>query len=926
MQRSRISSVLKFGLFGLVSLGLSFSGWGKGTNPASAYQLAGGVYKVIASPGEIDLAQPGVTLWHDYGAFALYRVTESAYTALSAESGLDADITSEMDQLTIGNRRFDTQRDSLQIPPGLQAVVDEGKALQLIQFVGPVKAEWLELVQAGGSELVHYVANNGYLVWSGPEERSRLGSLAQEKDILQFSAPLGPYFKLGESVLKRMIDPADADEIVRVTVQMYRHPDKANSEAIIQKLALEQLSPWSSILAFQNTTITLRAGDLEQIAGLPDVFWIGERFDPQLFDEVQNQILAGNLNGDLSGPSGIGYLPWLNSLGFSQDPDDYPVIDITDDGIGNGSLNSGDPTLHEFGSISNQTRLAFLQSCNFSTTSGGGPDGHGHLNASIAGGYDVRAGSPYRDPNGFQRGMGVNPYGQLAGTRIFAPGYNNFRCGGTDSGVIQASYQAGARITSNSWGCGTNFPPCVNTYDESAQAYDVGVRDALPGSAGNQEFIILFAAGNDGNDGAMSIGSPGNAKNVITVGASENYRPTWTDGCNVGASGANDAMDLASFSSRGPAPGERVKPEVIAPGTHIQGTASTYPSYTGFGVCDKYRPEGQTVFAASSGTSHSTPAVAGVASLYYYWLENIYGIPAPSPAIVKAYLIAHPTYLSGVSANDTLPSNNQGYGMPDMETAFDNTDRILLDQTSVLNNTGETWTFSGEVADPGKPVRIVLAYTDQAGAIGTSPQVNNLNLSALVNGAFYLGNHFSGGWSIGGGSPDTKNNYEAIFLPPGTTGSIQLTVTAFNLPGDGVPAFGDGTDQDFALVCYNCEENTDYKAGITPTVQTHFGLPQSSAVYTYTVTNKGQFMDTFALSVAGLWPVNLSKNHTVELNAGGSEQVMLTVTIPASLSEGASDIATLTVTSDSDTNQKAYAIAETRVVLLKHYLPIIQKE
>lgn len=43
----------------------------------------------------------------------------------------------------------------------------------------------------------------------------------------------------------------------------------------------------------------------------------------------------------------------------------------------------------------------------------------------------------------------------------------------------------------------------------------------------NQEaFIVLFAAGNDGDDfGHTSIGSPAVAKNVITVGATETFIP-----------------------------------------------------------------------------------------------------------------------------------------------------------------------------------------------------------------------------------------------------------------------------------------------------------------------------------------------------------------------------------------------------------------
>lgn len=927
MQRSHHSSRVYFGLITLVMLGLIASGWGQRMSPAAASQPTTKYRKIIAAPGEIDPNLPGVNLWHDYGSFALYRLTDSAYDALSADADHIVDRTAEFNQITVGNLQFDTQNENLEIPAGLKLDGVEGKSLQLVQFVGPVKADWLDLLKSEGNELVHYVANNAYLVWAGPEQRSQLDSLAQETDILQYSFPYQPYFKLGNTVLDRVLNPVDPEEVLRVTVQMYRHADKEASEALIQGVTLEMNSPWIPVLAFQNTTITLYASDITQIARLPDVYWIGEWTNPQLFDEVQTQILAGNLNSVQSGPAGSGYLDWLNNLGFSQNPDDYPVVDITDDGIGDGTLDTSDPTLHELGTSSEPTRLAFIQTCNFFTINGGGEGGHGHINASIAGGYDERSGAPYRDANGFQRGLGVNPYGRLGGTRIFGLfGYDDSNCGGSETGLIAASYQAGARISSNSWGCGANTPSCVNTYDPKAQAYDIGVRDALLGAPGNQEFVIVFAAGNDGDYGAMSIGSPGNAKNVITVGASESYRPEWTDGCFVAPSGADNAMDVAYFSSRGPAPGLRVKPEVIAPGTHIQGTASTNPSYTGNSVCDMYMPSnGQTVFAASSGTSHSTPAVSGVASLYYYWLEHTYGLPKPSPALIKAYLIAHPTYLTGVSANDTLPSNNQGYGMPDMETAFDDTARYLLNQTTVLDNTGETWRLTGEIADPGKPVRIVMAYTDQAGAVGTSPQVNDLNLAVILGGVTYRGNHFSGAWSTSGGLEDSKNNVEVVYLPAGTSGSFEASVTAFNLPGDGVPNYGDDTDQDFALVCYNCAVESGYKAGIAPFSQSKSGLWSSEAVYTFTVSNLGQNSDTFSLSVESVWNTAQSVQ-SLALEAGESGQLSLTVTIPVTAADGEVETATLIVTSNGDPNQMAFATTETQAVWLRHYLPLVRQE
>lgn len=818
-------------------------------------------HKVVAPPGTLTADSDTIILLQDYGAYRLYHVTAAALTSLSANQQAQLTYADEMDWLLFDAYPFNTQTDSLTLPPSLSTSQVEGEALQLVQFVGPIKAEWLSELEAIDVIPIHYIANNGYLVWADNDGREQLDRLVRASDFLQFSLPHQPYFKLGPSLLERLETPANPDEMIPVTIQIYDHPANNGTQALVRNLAAEVWSPWSSVLSFLNSTVLLRAGDIEMIANRPDVVWVGEWFERELTDEVQGQIIAGNLNGTQSGPSAPGYLAWLNSYGFSTDPADYPIVDIVDDGIGNGLVNSGDRTLHELGNIANPTRLAYISNCT-TAGSGEGVGGHGHINVSIAGGYDTTAGFPFRDPNGYQRGLGISPYGRFAGTRIFAPTFNLTNCGGTDTGLIQSSQDDGALITSNSWGCGG----CSGTYDASSQAFDVGVRDADLGEAGNQEMIMIFAAGNDGA-GAGTIGTPGNGKNMITVGASENDRPSdengaWTDGCGVTPGGANNAMDVIGFSSRGPAPGGRVKPEVIAPGTHIQGTASTSASYNGTSVCDQFRPPGQTTFASSSGTSHSTPAVAGVSSLYYWWLQNQYGI-TPSPALMKAYLIAHPTYLTGVSANDTLPSNDQGYGMPNMTVAFDDAERVFENQTTLFDNSGETWTWAGAVVDPARPVRIVMTYSDQAGAIGTTPQVNDLNLAAEVGGTAYLGNVFSGQWSITGGTADTANNYEAIFLPLGTTGDITITVTAFNIAGDGVPNVGDATDQDFALVCYNCSPNPDFNVDVAPPTQAV--CAPDDALYTVDVTQINGFNSAVTLSTPTL-PPGLSSSFSANNN------------------------------------------------------------
>ncbi len=163
------------------------------------------------------------------------------------------------------------------------------------------------------------------------------------------------------------------------------------------------------------------------------------------------------------------------------------------------------------------------------------------------------------------------------------------------------AYTAGARVSSNSWGYTSG-----TTYNSDSQAHDTAVRDAVGGTGGNQELTIVFAAGNSG-PGASTVHPPGTAKNIITVGAGENWRMTGSDGCGISNSGADNCKDIISFSSRGPTSDSRKKPEICSPGTHIEGAASRATGYDGSGVCNQYWPTGQTLYAWSSGTSHSTP-------------------------------------------------------------------------------------------------------------------------------------------------------------------------------------------------------------------------------------------------------------------------------------------------------------------------------
>lgn len=794
---------------------------------------------------------PGRVLVHDYGRQQLWRLTDGSSAEFKSASGesplvLDRGVQFEAGEFDPLNRR------QALAPAGFENVKGSDLTIELVQFAGPIDKAWRADLDRLGVKVLQYIPDFAYAVLADATGRARLGQYAQHNGVVRMTAGLEPVYKLNRELFNRatsgLRDGVDTD----VTVVLARHAGNASSKQAIQALARGALkSAWWNFGEFEAITLPVNEADIATLARLPDVFAVEHHVEPELLDEVQNQIIAGNFNANRSGPSGPGYQAWLVARGFSTNPADYPVVAVVDDGVGNGTntAGAGDPTLtqNRDGSTS---RVTFAFNCS-SDANALGRAGHGHINASIIAGFDDRTALPFTDPNGYLRGQGVNPFGRVGNTKFFnnAGSASTANCGGSQESMIRNQQLNDARISSNSWGA-----PVSGDYNANSATYDAATRDANTLLAGLQPMIFLIAAGNSGS-GASTIGSPATAKNVITVGASENQRPTdeagnWTDGCSVAPTGADNAMDVIGFSSRGPAEGGRVKPEVIAPGTHIQGTASTGTGYDGTGVCDQYRPPGQTTFASSSGTSHSTPALAGVASLMYRYLQTEYSVASPSAALVKGYMMAHPTYLTGVSGNGNLPTNVQGYGMPNLGLAFDDTtSRIIRDQLAedAFDNSGQEREFLLAVDNPAKPVRVALVYSDAPGAVTGNPQVNNLDLVVENSGNTYLGNRFTGEFSVTGGSADTANNYEAVFLPSSTSGLLTVKVRAFNIAGDGIPGNADTTDQDFALVCSNCTEANGFGLQVTPAQATSCG--NSGASTAVNVLSFSGFTDPVALSI-----------------------------------------------------------------------------
>lgn len=676
----------------------------------------------------------------------------------------------------------------------------DASPLRLIQLVGPVKRAWLQEVEASGVELIAYVPNNGYLIRTDSTSLSRLmtrnqAAVARGEGFIQWEGPFLNDYKIHPALASSISGQNEITVALQLASGNRKEIPGQNAEVKrIEQLASSVMVHPYRVMNFTNMRIRVQPSMIAELATLPSVVNIEPWNPPQLFDERAAQVVAGQLNTDGTSARGPGYSSWLTAHGFSSNFDF--AIDVSDTGIDRG-FTTADMIHPDFLDSNKQSRVLYARDYT-SELDPGDVEGHGTINLSIAGGANMSPDS--RDGSGFGFGLGVAPFALLGSSKIFQ---SNGRFDLIDpfTKLISEAYRDGARVSSNSWG------DVSNVYSIDSQEYDLRVRDAAPDQPGNQEVTICFAAGNAGFD--KSIGSPGTAKNVISVAASESSRKDGTDGCFVRDSDSDSAMDIAFFSSGGPLEDGRIKPDVTAPGTHIEGAASQHPDFDGSGVCGQsldqpYFPAGQKMYTWSSGTSHSTPAVAGSAALARQFLIN--NAEAPTAALIKALLLGTTTYMTGTDAGGNLPHPRQGWGLVDLDRAFDNTPKVFVNQTTTFSDSGQSMVITGEVKDSTKPFRVMLAWSDAPGFSGAAPWVNDLDLEVSINGQTYRGNNFSGEISQPGGNADTKNNVEGVWLPAGTIGTFAVRVRASNIAGDGVPGNADLGDQDFALFVYNGEK------------------------------------------------------------------------------------------------------------------------
>ncbi len=226
----------------------------------------------------------------------------------------------------------------------------------------------------------------------------------------------------------------------------------------------------------------------------------------------------------------------------------------------------------------------------------------------------------------------------------------------------------------------------LGEYDSEAAKEDSAVK-------GNPFLNIFEAAGNDGEDSDYpaygKIKGPGNAKNILTIGA-----------LNINASG------VANFSSNGPTLDGRIKPELCTRGESVYSTGSSSD--------DDY--------FWMSGTSMATPLATGIGLLASQAYKRVTGGYDIRHDVLTACMIN-----TAVDKGRVGPDYDTGFGMIDAKATIDvinslSSKRPLIHTDEIANGVRKTFPF---VMQESGVFKATISWVD--------PEASPSSSKALVN-------------------------------------------------------------------------------------------------------------------------------------------------------------------------------------------------
>lgn len=295
----------------------------------------------------------------------------------------------------------------------------------------------------------------------------------------------------------------------------------------------------------------------------------------------------------------------------------------------------------------------------------------------------------------------------------------------------------GSQIVNMSYGYGCY----ISTYNGGANTNDALVYN-------NPSYMLAYSAGNEGGTdcglGAGTgwgtiTGAVKQAKNLLTIGS------------------VNSSDNVSGFSSYGPTPDGRIKPDFMAVGP--------------------------------GGTSHAVPNASGGFAQLYHAYQDIYSA-APAASLIKAIM-----QNTADDVGNPGPDFRTGYGRMNLRRAYNTISAHTFNMSSVANGVQNVHNIN--VPAGTKQVRVMLYWADYPGTPGSAiALVNNLDLSLTTpDNTVYLPwvlDHTINPANLNAPATravDALNNVEQVTLDNPIAGNYQVKVNGTSIPQGGQQYF-----------------------------------------------------------------------------------------------------------------------------------------
>ena len=252
----------------------------------------------------------------DYTSFQRLELDDNDLARLQA-SDVPFTLDTAAGTLQIGRYQFDPLvSGEPAIPAGMRTTASQ-PGFRFVQFYGPTNDAWLDSISTSGLTILQYYPHYTYLVW---DHGRQLDSLANNT-FVRWTGLLHPAYKQAEEL------DTMTGRINNVDIMFYNDGNINRTLNRLEALGAEILNvfPAQPDRAFFDAIVRLDASQLDQVAQINTVLWLGYSGPEPIFDdEMSDQIVAGNTPG---GTPVVGYNAHLADLGYDGSGVIWAIID-----------------------------------------------------------------------------------------------------------------------------------------------------------------------------------------------------------------------------------------------------------------------------------------------------------------------------------------------------------------------------------------------------------------------------------------------------------------------------------------------------------------------------------------------------------------------------------------------------------------------